>query len=105
MSENDVEAKLHGLTNTLVNELISLTPESMKEIQFEIASTDDGGAEIGLIETHPDATKVSLSDVIYTTASRYLPLVKEYVSGWQRTLITLREREDGWSVDVNFEHA
>src|SRR5688500_2204273 len=91
MSNPEIEAKLHGLTNTLVNELISLTPETMSEIQFEIVATSDGGADIGLVENHPDAKKVALSDVIYQVASQYLPLVKQYVLGWKRSLIVLRE--------------
>jgi hypothetical protein len=104
MARNDVEARLHALTTTLVNELISLTPETMTEIQFEIAMTDDGGADIGLLENHPDATRVALSDLIYTTASHYLPLIKQYVPGWTRTLISLQESKGGWQVKVDFEH-
>jgi hypothetical protein len=93
------------LTNALVNELISITPDSMAEIQFEIASTPDGGADIGLVENHPEVTKVALSQTIYDHASRYLPLVKQYVPGWTRTLVVLVESEDGWKVSVNFERA
>lgn len=62
MAPNDLEANLQALTNSLVNELIALTPETMPEIRFHIAATDDGGADIGLLENHPDATKVILSD-------------------------------------------
>ncbi|MBD3673879.1 MAG: hypothetical protein HUJ26_10175 [Planctomycetaceae bacterium] len=105
MNYEDVETKLHSLTNTLVHELISLTPESMSEIQFEILSTDDGGADVGLLETHPDAKKVALSDAVFTASSHYLPLVKQYVNGWQRTLISLQEGEEGWQVNVEFEQA
>ena len=103
MAASELEAKLHALTNALVNELISLTPESMSEIQFEIVATGDGGADIGLLETHPDASQVALSDAIYRVASQYLPLVKQYVPGWKRTLIVLNESAEGWSVSVNFE--
>jgi hypothetical protein len=105
MTRNELEARLHTLTNTLVNELISLTPETMSEIQFEISATEDGGADIGLLDTHPDATKVALSEVIYTSASHYLPLIKQYVPGWKRSLIVLRESADGWKVAVDFEHS
>ncbi|HUG66413.1 MAG TPA: hypothetical protein VMM76_01600 [Pirellulaceae bacterium] len=105
MAPNDVEAKLQTLTNSLVNELIALTPETMTEIQFQIAATEDGGADIGLLENHPDATKVTLSDAVYSAASHYLPLIKQYVPGWTRSLIILRESGDGWKVAVHFEHA
>ena len=105
MAPNELEAKLQAITNSLVNELIALTPETMAEIQFEIAATDDGGVNVGLLENHPDATKVALSDAIYSAASHYLPLIKQYVPGWTRSLIVLRESEDGWKVAVNFEHS
>jgi hypothetical protein len=105
MTASDLEAKLHALTNAFVEELISLTPESMREIQFEIISTADGGADIGLLENHPEAKKVALSDTVYHLASRYLPLVKGYVPGWQRSLFTLRESDSGWQVSVDFERA
>lgn len=36
MTRNDIEAKLHAVTSSLVNELIALTPETMRETQFEI---------------------------------------------------------------------
>lgn len=103
MSSRDAEAQLHAVTNSIVNELISLTPESMPEIQFEIVATPDGGADIGLLENHPDARKVALSDEIYQFAGRYLPLVRQYVPGWKRSLIVLRETSDGWKVSVDFE--
>lgn len=105
MAHNDVEAKLHALTNSLVNELISLTPETMEEIQFEIVSTGDGGADVGLLENHPDVTKVALSDAVYNYASHYLPLVRQYVPGWRRSLIVLSQSEDGWKVAVDFERS
>lgn len=104
MTRNDIEAKLRSLTSSLVDEIIALTPETMTEIQFEIASTDDGGADIGLLENHPDATRVVLSDAVYSAASQYLPLVRQYVPGWKRSLIVLRESEHGWKVKVDFEH-
>lgn len=103
MSSRDAESQLHAVTNSIVNELISLTPESMPEIQFEIVATPDGGADIGLLENHPDARKVALSDEIYQFAGRYLPLVRQYVPGWKRSLIVLRETSDGWKVSVDFE--
>ena len=105
MTRPELEAKLHGVTNALVNELISLTPETMAEIQFEIVSTPDGGADVGLLENHPDARKVALSDAVYRCASHYLPLVRQYVPGWKRSLITASEREGGWQVSVQFETA
>ena len=104
MSGNDIEAKLHELTSSLVNELIALTPETMPEIQFEIAATADGGADIGLLENHPDAKRVALSDKIYRDASAYLPLVKQYVPGWKRSLIIIQESSEGFKVKVDFEH-
>ena len=103
MPSRDVEAQLHAVTNAIVNELIALTPESMSEIQFEIVATPDGGADIGLIENHPDARKVALSDAVYQAAGRYLPLVKQYVPGWKRSQISLRESAEGWKVSVDFE--
>jgi hypothetical protein len=103
MAPDDVASRLQTVTSTLVNELISLTPETMSEIQFEIAATDDGGADIGLLETHPDAARVALSDAIYQAASRYLPLVRQYVPGWRRSLIVLNESAEGWKIRVDFE--
>jgi len=104
MSGNDVESKLHEVTSALVNELIALTPETMPEIQFEIVSTGDGGADVGLLENHPDVKKVGLSDEIYQFASAYLPLVKQYAPGWKRSLIVIRESNEGFKVSVDFEH-
>jgi hypothetical protein len=103
MTPADVEAKLQAVTNSLAGELIALTPESMSEIEFEIVAADDGGADVGLLENHPDAAKVALSDAVYDAASVYLPLVKHYVPGWRRSLIILRESEAGWKVTVNYE--
>lgn len=103
MTRNDLEAKLHALTSALVNELIVLTPKTMSEIQFEVLSTDDGGADIGLLENHPDAKRVTLSATIYSAVSQYLPLVKQYVPGWKRSLLILQESGDGWNVKVQFE--
>ena len=100
---NQLEARLHALTSALVDELISLTPETMSEIQFEIVATPDGGADMGLLENHPDARKVALSQTVYQIAGQYLPLVRQYVPGWKRTLIVLRESADGWKVSVDFE--
>ncbi len=105
MAQDITEERLHALTTTLVNELITLTPESMAEIQFEIVATADGGADIGLLENHPDAAKVALSDVIYHTASEYLPLVKTYLPGWTRSLIEIRQQAEGWQVSVDLQHA
>ena len=102
MPQSEVEAKLRTLTNSLVNELISLTPATMSEIQFEIVATADGGADIGLLENHPDAKKVALSDKVHQIASAYLPLITQYIRGWKRTLIVLRESEDGWKVSIEF---
>jgi hypothetical protein len=103
MAPNDVETELQVVADSLVKELISLTPETMSEIQFEIVSTPDGGANIGLLENHPDAKKVALSDAVYDYSSQYLALVKQYVPGWKRSLIVLRESEGGWKVSMQFE--
>ena len=103
MEQDEVEAKLHTITTGLINELISLTPESMSEIQFEIVATGDGGADIGLLDHHPDATMVSLSENVYAFASHYLPLVKQLVPGWKRSLMIARESDDGWQISVDFE--
>jgi hypothetical protein len=73
---SDLELKLQAVTNELANELIALTPEFMNEIQFEIVSTDDGGADIGLMEIHPEVKNVALSPLVYDSCSQYLPLVK-----------------------------
>jgi len=59
--ETELELKLQTVSNELVQELITLTPEVMNEIQFEIVSTDDGGADIGLMDIHPDVKYVELS--------------------------------------------
>ena len=103
MDYSNVEEQLHSLTDSLINELILLTPETMSEIEIEIVSTADGGADIGLLENHPDARTVALSDTVYDCASHYLPLVKRYVPQWKRSLIVLRESEKGWDVEVEFE--
>jgi hypothetical protein len=99
----NIEVKLQELTSAIVDELVSLTPESMSEIQFEMVSTPDGGADIGLVENHPDAKKVALSDNVYKLASQYLPLIRQYVPGWKRSLIIISETPQGWRVAVNFE--
>ncbi len=103
MTRNEVEVKLHAVTNAIVHELIALTPESMTEIKFELVATDDGGADVGLLESHPDAKKVVLSDAIYRAASQYLPLIKQYLPGWSHSLLILRQSENGWQVRVEFE--
>jgi hypothetical protein len=100
----NLELKLEAVTNELANELISLTPEFMNEIQFEIASTEDGGADIGLIEIHPEVKHVALSPLVYDCCSKYLPLVKQYAPGWRRSLITLREGEGHWKFTVDFQY-
>ncbi len=104
MDRSDLELKLQEVTTELVNELIALTPELMKEIQFEIVSTDDGGADIGLMEIHREVKYVALSPVVYDCCSKYLPLVKQYARGWRRSLITLREGDGNWKVRVDFEY-
>jgi hypothetical protein len=103
MAAADVETRLQALTNALLGELMAITPDTMKEIQFELVATPDGGADIGLLENYPDAAKVQLSYEIYTYASHYLPLVKQYVPGWRRSLLTAREEADGWKITVEFE--
>lgn len=103
MSHSHIERRLHKASDVLVHELIAITPESMSEIQFEIIATDDGGADIGLLENHPDVTKVALSDVIYRAVSDYLPLIKQYVSGWTRSLLVLRQKGEQWDVEMKFE--
>lgn len=103
MPDTEVETKLRTITDSLVNELISLTPESMAEIEFEIVATSDGGADIGLLENHPDVTRVKLSPMVYDLASRYLPLIKRYIQGWKRSLIVMRQAENGWDVSMKFE--
>lgn len=103
MSHSELESQLHELSNVFVSELISLTPETMSEIQFEFVSTADGGADISLLENHPAVKGVALSDEIYDAASSYLPLIKQYVAGWKRSLFVLRLDGDEWQVEVNFE--
>ncbi|MFN0021912.1 MAG: hypothetical protein ACKVP0_27000 [Pirellulaceae bacterium] len=105
MDESELELGLQSVTNELVKELITLTPEFMNEIQFEIVSTDDGGADIGLMEIHSEVEYVALSPLVYECCSIYLPLVKRYAPGWRRSLITLREEKDGnWNLTVDFEY-
>jgi hypothetical protein len=101
---SELESQLWGVTNELSNELIALTPEFMHEIQFEIVSTDDGGADIGLMEVCPEVKYVALSPQVYDCCSKYLPLVKRYATGWRRSLITLREADGEWKATVNFEY-
>ena len=101
---SELELKLQTVTTDLANELISLTPEFMKEIQFEIVATNDSGADIGLIENHPEVKSVALSPLVYECCYTYLPLVKSYAPGWHRSLITLREGEGNWKFTVDFEY-
>ena len=101
---SELGSQLWGVTNELASELITLTPEFMHEIQFEIVSTDDGGADIGLMEIHPEVKYVALSPLVYDCCSKYLPLVKRYAPGWRRSLITLREKGGDWKVTVDFEY-
>ncbi len=103
MIDIDLQARLHAVTNELVDELVSITPEMMTEIQFEIVSSKDGGADFGLLANHPDARRVALSQALYDRVARYLPLVRRYVSGWRRSLIVLQQSNDGWRVHVDFE--
>ena len=104
MDRTEVERTLFAVTNELANELIELTPEFMKEIQFEIVSTDDGGADIGLMEIHPEVKYVALSTFVYNCCYEYLPLVKQYAPEWRRSLITLRQDEGNWKFTVDFEY-
>ena len=103
MKNEHLADRVQSITNSLIQELISLTPESMNVIQFEILSTPDGGADIGLIENHPDVKHVALSDAIYRDVSQYIPLIRQYISGWKRSLIEMRESTEGWKVSVEFE--
>jgi hypothetical protein len=54
VDRSELELALQAVTDELANELIELTPEFMNKIQFEIVSTDDGGADIALMEIHPE---------------------------------------------------
>ena len=104
MDRHKLELELQAVTNELANELIALTPEFMNEIQFEIVSTDDGGADIGLMEIHPEVQYVVLSPRVYECCSQYLRLVKQFAPGWRRSLITLREGDGHWKFSVDFEY-
>jgi hypothetical protein len=104
VDRSELEMKLQTVTNELANELIALTPEFMKKIQFEIVSTEDGGADIGLMEIHPEVKYVALSPLVYDCCSKYLPLVKQFAPGWRRSLITLQEGEGDWKLTVDFEY-
>lgn len=102
--KSSLESQLWGVTNELANELIALTPDFMHEIQFEIVSTDDGGADIGLMEIHPEVQYVALSPLVYEHCSTYLPLVKRYAPSWRRSLIKLREVGGEWKATVDFQY-
>ena len=101
---SELGSQLWGVTNELASELITLTPEFMMEVQFEIVSTDDGGADIGLMEDYPEVKYVALSPLVYDCCAKYLSLVKRYAPGWRRSLITLREGDGNWKVTVDFEY-
>jgi hypothetical protein len=103
MAAGGIESELQAVTDALVSELLAITPASMAEVQFEIVGTPDGGADIGLLENHPDAVTVALSDAVYDHAGRYLPLVRRYIRGWRRSLLTLRESEGNWQASMAFE--
>lgn len=77
---SDLELRLQAVTNELANELIALTPEFMNEIQFETVSTDDGGADIGLMEIHPEVKHVAFSPFAYTAA----PSISRWLSGMRQ---------------------
>lgn len=98
-------AKLQEITTALAHELIALTPEFMNEIQFEICSTADGGADIGLIEIHPEVKNVGLSPEVYDFCSQYLGLIRQAAAGWKRSLITLKENAGDWKITVDFEYS
>lgn len=100
----ELEQKITAIISDLANELISLTPEFMNVIEFEIVSTSDGGADIGLIETHPEVKNVSLSPEVYQLCSKYLPLVKKLAHGWQRSRITLKEGDGSWNITIDHEY-
>lgn len=104
-SQEENLAKLQEITTGLANELIALTPEFMNEIQFEICSTPDGGADIGLIENHPEVKNVGLSPEVYDFCSQYLRLIRQTAAGWQRSVITLKENAGEWKITVDFEYA
>lgn len=104
VDRSEVERELQAVTDELANELIELTPEFMNEIQFEIVSAADGGADIGLMEICPEVQNVALSPLVYDCCSKYLPLVKRYAPGWRRSLITLRESDGHWKFTVDFEY-
>jgi hypothetical protein len=104
VSRSELESELWAVTNELAGELIELTPEFMHEIQFEIVSTDDGGADIGLMEIHPEVQYVALSPLVYEYCSKYLPLVKRFAPGWRRSLITLRADGGDWNATVDFDY-
>jgi hypothetical protein len=97
------QQKLQELTTKLGNELIELTPEFLHEIQFEIVATGDGGADIGLLETHPEVKYVKLSPLVYELCGKYLPLVKTFPN-WRRSLLTLHEAAGSWKFTVDFEY-
>lgn len=100
----ELEDKLGEIISDLANELISLTPEFMNVIEFEIVSTGDGGADIGLLETHPEVKNVALSPEVYQLCTKYLPLVKTLAQGWQRSLITMKEGESSWNITIDHEY-
>jgi hypothetical protein len=104
VDRSELELALQAVTDELANELIELTPEFMNIIQFEIVSTDDGGADIGLMEIHPEVPYVALSPRVYDCCSKYLPLVKQYAPGWRRSLLTLQEGAGNWEFTVDFEY-
>jgi hypothetical protein len=101
----ELQQKIHSLTTELANELISLTPEFMDDIQFEIVSTADGGANIGLIEIRPEVKYVELSPKVYDFCKQYLPMIRQLSSLWKRSLVSLREAEGHWKITVDFEYA
>ena len=100
---SEADVRIQELSDKIVSELVSLAPESMTEIQFEIVSAPGDRAEIGLIENHPAVRSVELSEEICRTASRYLPLMKQYVPGWSRSLFILCRSETEWSVQIDVE--
>jgi len=103
MEQANAEEKLHELSNELVDELIRIAPPTMPEIRFEIRSTPDGGADMEVLDTHPDAKQMQPNEVIFSCCSQYLRLARDHVAGWTRSLFVLWQEDGEWKASVEFK--
>jgi hypothetical protein len=103
MEQTTAEEQLHEISNQLVDELVRIAPPTVPEIRFAIVSTPDGGADLELLDTHPDARQMQPNEVIFACCSQYLRLARDVLSGWTRSLFILQQEDGEWKASVEFK--